>query len=269
MLDLVDLKKTFQTGASTEQIGLDGLSLKLEKGEFVTVIGSNGAGKSTMFNAIAGSIMVDAGKISLDGQDITYAREHSRAKQIGRIFQDPATGTAPNLSIEENLALAYSKATGRFPLKIALRSADRARFREALSRYGMGLENRLKERVGLLSGGQRQALALLLATLVTPKLLLLDEHTTALDPVAAEKIMRLTSDIVAENGITTLMITHNISSALEMGTRTVTMDRGKIVMDLHGEERKNMNTYELLQLYRSVTQRELDNDRMLFSGREV
>ncbi len=268
MLKIHKIKKTFQPGTASEQQALAGLSLHLQLGEFVTVIGSNGAGKSTLFGAIAGSFLVDQGSIRLAGEEITYQKEYLRARHIGRLFQDPNTGTAPGLSIEENLALAYSKATKRFSLSLALRAADRRCFKELLARLDMGLEDRLKAKAGLLSGGQRQALTLLLATMVPPQLLLLDEHTAALDPLTAAKVMELTGEIAGRNKITTLMITHNVASALKTGTRTIMMDKGQIVMDLKGEERAAMTPQRLLGHYRQIMHKELDNDRMLFSGEE-
>jgi putative ABC transport system ATP-binding protein len=264
MLDIHKLYKTFDPGTSNAHAVFRGLDLHLDAAEFVTIIGSNGAGKSTLFNLIAGSYPADQGRIILDGEDFTYKKEHSRAKHIGRLFQDPRTGTAPSLTIEENLALVYSKATRRFPLALALRSKDRAFFREVLARLDMGLEDRLKTRVGALSGGQRQALTLLIATLVPPKLLLLDEHTAALDPVTAKKVLSLTRGITREHGITTLMITHNISSALEMGTRTIMMHKGGIVMDLRNEERRNLTVENLLRRYKEALGAVLDTDRILF-----
>lgn len=265
MLELKNVHKTFQPGTQSQQIGLDGVNLHLLPGEFACIIGSNGAGKSTLFNAIAGTFLVDEGRILLDGQDITYWKEHRRAGSLGRLFQDPKTGTAPGLTIEENLALVYSKATGRFALRSALTKRDRAHFRDVLAQLEMGLENRMDAKVGLLSGGQRQALTLLTATMVPPKLLLLDEHTAALDPVTAQKVMELTNEITGKNQITTMMITHNIRSALRTGSRTLMMDRGRIVLDLHGEERREMTPEDLLQQYRTLMHRELDNDRMLFT----
>lgn len=265
MLELKNLKKVFQPNTPSAHTGLDGISLELDKGDFVCIIGSNGAGKSTLFNAIAGSFMLDGGTIILDGEDITEQKEHVRAKNIGRLFQDPKTGTAPNLSIEENLALVYSKATGRFSLKQGLNKTDRQYFKEIVSKLNMGLEDRLNTSASLLSGGQRQALTLLTATLIPPKLLLLDEHTAALDPMTAQRVMELTDDITSKDKITTLMITHNINSALKTGSRTIMMDKGKIVLDIRGEERKNMTPQDLLEEYRSVMDKQLDNDRMLFS----
>lgn len=266
MLELDNLKKVFQPNTPSAHTGLDGVSLKLDKGDFVSVIGSNGAGKSTLFNAVAGSFLLDGGKIILDGEDITYQKEHKRAKNIGRLFQDPMTGTAPHLTIEENLALVYSKATGRFGLKKGLTKADREYFTKILSDLNMGLEERLNTPAMLLSGGQRQALTLLTATLVPPKLLLLDEHTAALDPMTAERVMELTNKIASEGKITTLMITHNIGSALKTGNRTIMMDKGKIVLDISGDERENMTPADLLDRYRSVMNKQFDNDRILLSN---
>lgn len=265
MLELNNLKKVFQPNTASEHTGLDGVSLNLDKGDFVCIIGSNGAGKSTLFNAIAGSFILDGGKIILDGEDITDQKEHIRAKNIGRLFQDPKTGTAPNLTIAENLALVYSKATGRFGLKKGLNRSDRKYFKELVGRLNMGLEERLNTPASLLSGGQRQALTLLTATLIPPKLLLLDEHTAALDPMTAQRVMELTDEISSKDKITTLMITHNINQALKTGNRTVMMDKGKIVLDISGDERKNMTAADLLEEYRKVMNAQLDNDRMLFS----
>lgn len=263
MLSITNAHKSFQKNTADEHAALCGLSLHVAKAEFVTVIGSNGAGKSTLFGAVAGSFLLDHGSIVLDGENITYQKEHLRAKTIGRLFQDPKTGTAPGLTIEENLALVYAKATKRPPLFPAMKHSDRAYFRQTLSRLGMGLEDRLKTDVGQLSGGQRQALTLLIATIVPPKLLLLDEHTAALDPVTARSVTELTAEITNEHGITTLMITHNIESALEIGTRTIMMKSGRIVLDISGEERKNMTVEKLLKCYKDVTHSELSDDRIL------
>lgn len=265
MLEIKNLSKTFLKGTPNEHKALDGISLSLDKGEFVTVIGSNGAGKSTLFNAIAGEFLCDGGKIVLDGKNITYQKEYIRAKDIGRLFQDPMRGTAPDLTIEENLALVYSKAT-RPIFSPALKKRDVEFFREKLLKLNMGLEDRLKTKMGQLSGGQRQAVTLMMSTLVTPKLLLLDEHTAALDPLTAEKVLDITQRIVAENGITTMMITHNIKSALKLGTRTIMLEGGKTVLDLKGDERNNMTVQDLLGLYRQKSGKELDNDRMLLTG---
>lgn len=265
MLEIKNLSKTFLKGTPNEHKALDGISLSLDKGEFVTVIGSNGAGKSTLFNAIAGEFLCDGGKIVLDGKNITYLKEYIRAKDIGRLFQDPMRGTAPDLTIEENLALVYSKAT-RPIFSPALKKRDVEFFREKLLKLNMGLEDRLKTKMGQLSGGQRQAVTLMMSTLVTPKLLLLDEHTAALDPLTAEKVLDITQRIVAENSITTMMITHNIKSALKLGTRTIMLECGKTVLDLKGDERNNMTVQDLLGLYRQKSGKELDNDRMLLTG---
>lgn len=264
MLEIKNLSKTFLKGTPNEHKALDGISLSLDKGEFVTVIGSNGAGKSTLFNAIAGEFLCDSGKIVLDGKNITYQKEYIRAKDIGRLFQDPMRGTAPDLTIEENLALVYSKAT-RPIFSPALKKRDVEFFREKLLKLNMGLEDRLKTKMGQLSGGQRQAVTLMMSTLVTPKLLLLDEHTAALDPLTAEKVLDITQRIVAENSITTMMITHNIKSALKLGTRTIMLECGKSVLDLKGDERNNMTVQDLLGLYRQKSGKELDNDRMLLT----
>ena len=264
MLEIKDLHKTFAKGTVNEHVALDGVSLSLERGEYVTVIGSNGAGKSTLFNAICGGFLCDSGRITLDGRDISFVPEHERARDIGRVFQDPMKGTAPGMTIEENMALAYTRASRGRPLSMALNRVKQRRFRDALARYGMGLEDRMKTKVGLLSGGQRQVVTLLMCTLATPKLLLLDEHTAALDPATAERIMAITNQIVAENHITTMMITHNVKSALTTGTRTVMMDAGRILLDISGEEREKMTIEGLMKLYSERTKGELDNDRMLF-----
>ena len=228
MLELNNLHKTFNPGTVNEKVALNGVSLHMEAGDFATIVGSNGAGKSTMFNAITGGFIADEGSIVLGGQDITFEPEHQRSKVIGHLFQDPLKGTAPNMTIEENLALAYLRA-GTAPHAIFSRISrkDKALFREKLALLDMGLEDRMKQPVGLLSGGQRQALTLLMATLVTPKLLLLDEHTAALDPATAEKVLALTKSIVAEKKITCLMVTHNMHQASSWANRTLMMDGGR------------------------------------------
>ena len=264
MLDIRDACKTFEEGSPNENRVLQDLNLHLDEGELVTVIGSNGAGKSTLFNVIAGNELLDSGKIILDGKDISYKPEHQRARIIGRLFQNPGLGTAPDLTIEENLALAYSRMMNRFPLALATGNRERSFFKELLSQLDMGLESRLKTKTGALSGGQRQALTLLMATLVPPKLLLLDEHTAALDPVAARKIINLTNEICARHTITTLMVTHNVVSALEMGNRTIMMHHGTVVMDLKGEQRKNMSVEDLLHLYKNSVHETLNTDRIIF-----
>ena len=264
MLDIENVKLTFLKGTPNEHIALDGVSLSLKEGEFVTVVGSNGAGKSTLFNAICGTFMPDSGKITLDEKNITYMPDFKRAKLIGRVFQDPMKGTAPDLTIEENLALAYSRSRKR-ALALALNRKDVAMFREALSEMGMGLEDRMKTKVGLLSGGQRQVVTLLMCTLVQPKLLLLDEHTAALDPQTSEKIMKITNEIVKRGNLTTLMITHNLNSALRTGTRTIMMDSGKIILDISGEERDKMSLQDLLDMYSAKSSKVFDYDRMLLT----
>ena len=265
MLKVTKLSKTFNPGTINEKKALTGLSLELKTGDFVTIVGSNGAGKSTLFNAIAGAFFPEAGRVKLDGEDITFLPDYRRSKYIGRMFQDPLKGTAPSMTIEENMALAYLRASKRTSPFSRVSKADREDFRARLSQLGLGLENRMKHPVGLLSGGQRQALTLLMATLVTPKLLLLDEHTAALDPATAEKVLELTKNIVSDNNITCLMITHNIQSALELGNRTIMMSDGKIVMELAGKERERMTLERLMVLFREKTSKNLDNDRILLS----
>ena len=266
MLTIHAISKTFNPGTVNEKKALSGLSLHLEHGDFVTIVGSNGAGKSTLFNAIAGAFYVDEGSIFLAGEDITYKPEYRRSREMGRLFQDPMRGTAPHMTIEENLALAYLRASKNQHAFFSRTSkADRAFFREQLARLNMGLEDRMKQPVGLLSGGQRQALTLLMATLVPPKVLLLDEHTAALDPATAEKVMKLTEEIVKENHITTLMVTHNMHQALKLGNRTLMMNDGAIVLDVQGEERAGMTVDDLLAQFRSRAGKALDNDRILLS----
>ena len=262
MLRVENICKTFFAGTINEKKALQGLSLHLKPGDFVTVIGGNGAGKSTLMNSIAGVFPIDSGKIIIDGNDITKTPEHKRAKYIGRVFQDPMMGTAAGMMIEENLAIAARR--GKTPgLKWGLDSDNQTWFSELLQELDLGLENRMTAKVGLLSGGQRQALTLLMATLVTPKLLLLDEHTAALDPATAEKVLALTKKIVAENHITCLMITHNIPSALSLGNRTIMMNNGRIVLELAGAERENMTTEQLLKVFH---EQGVSNDRILFSA---
>ena len=259
MLEFKGVTKTFNPGTVDAKTALDNLSFKVNKEDFITIIGANGAGKSTLFGAIAGDFTVDSGEIFLDGSDITLEPEYKRAKQIGRLFQDPMRGSAPGMTVEENLALA----AGSGGWLSFLSNADKKRFRERVVLLNMGLEDRMSQPVGLLSGGQRQALTLMMATLNTPKLLLLDEHTAALDPGTAEKVLELTTRIVTENRITCLMITHNMQSALELGNRTVMMDRGRIVMDVSGEKRSSLTVQDLLDGFREVSGKSLSNDRML------
>ena len=263
MLKIDHISKTFAPGTVNEKKALSDVSLHLAPGDFVTILGSNGAGKSTLFNAIAGTFQPDTGKILVDGADVTRMPDYKRSKFIGRMFQDPLKGTAPNMTIEENLALCYLRASQRRSPFSMVSAAERREFRTRLAELGLGLEDRMDTVVGLLSGGQRQALTLLMATLVTPKLLLLDEHTAALDPATAEKVLELTKTIVAENGITCLMITHNVQSALSLGNRTIMMKDGRIVLELSGDTRKTITTDQLLKAFH---QQGLDNDRILFSA---
>ena len=266
MLELRGLHKTFNPGTVNEKIAQNGVSLTLVAGDFATIVGSIGAGKSTLFNAITGGFIADEGSITLGDEDITFTPEYQRSRVIGHLFQDPLKGTAPNMTIEENLALAYLRA-GTAPNAIFSRISrkDKEIFREKLALLDMGLEDRMKQPVGLLSGGQRQALTLLMATLVTPKLLLLDEHTAALDPATAEKVLDLTKSIVAEKKITCLMVTHNMHQALELGNRTLMMDAGRIVFDVKGEARSRMTVDDLLEKFRENAGKALDNDRILLS----
>ena len=262
MLKLENISLTFNAGTVNEKKALTDLSLHLEKGDFVTILGSNGAGKSTLFNTIAGTYTPDSGKVYLDGKDITALPDYKRSKEIGRLFQDPLKGTAPNMTIEENLALAYLRANHTKSPFSMVSKADRAEFKERLAMLNLGLEDRINQPVGLLSGGQRQALTLLMATLVTPKILLLDEHTAALDPGTAEIVLELTKKIVAEHNITCLMITHNLASALALGNRTIMMADGRIVLDIGGEERNGLSVDDLLTRFRTQG---LDNDRIMLS----
>lgn len=261
MLTLTGIRKTFAPGTVNEKTALDGIDLHLAHGDFVTVLGSNGAGKSTLFSVVAGSTAPTAGTVVLDGRDITALPDYKRSKFIGRLFQDPLKGTAPNMTIEENLALAFLRSSEKTSMFSMVSAADRKKFRDQLSRLGLGLEDRMDSPVGLLSGGQRQALTLLMATLVTPKLLLLDEHTAALDPATAEKVLELTQTIVAENNITCMMITHDITAALRLGNRTIIMNAGKIAGELSGADRKDMTEEQLLEVFRRFR---LNDDRLLF-----
>lgn len=260
MLQIKNISKTFNPGTVNEKKALSGLSLHLEKGDFATIIGSNGAGKSTLFNAVAGAFYVDGGTITLNGKNITYRPEHKRSRTIGRLFQDPLKGTAPNMTIEENLALAYLRTSRGNPFS-RISKKDKEFFREKLKLLDMGLEDRMKQPVGLLSGGQRQALTLLMATMVPPDLLLLDEHTAALDPATADKVLELTKQIVAQDNITCLMVTHNMTQALALGNRTLMMADGNIVLDIAGEERAGLTVDDLLRRFKN----ELNNDRILLS----
>lgn len=265
MLRLEHIQKTFNPGTVNEKRAIQDLSLHLKPGDFATIIGSNGAGKSTMLNAVAGKFYVDDGSIFLNGKNITFEREYKRSRVIGRLFQDPLKGTAPHMTIEENLALAFLRASeGSIPFS-RISKKDKKIFREQLSLLDMGLEDRMKQPVGLLSGGQRQALTLLMATMVPPKVLLLDEHTAALDPGTADKVLELTKKIIEKNKITCLMVTHNMQQALELGNRTLMMDDGNIVLDIEGEERARMTVADLLKRFHSGAGKALDNDRILLS----
>ena len=267
MLKIEHISKTFNPGTVNEKKALSDVSLVMKDGDFATIVGSNGAGKSTLFNAVAGSFFVDEGGIWLDDWDITYEKEHVRSKYIGRLFQDPLMGTAPHMTIGENLAVAYLRAsTHNKAIFSRVSRKDKEIFREKLALLDMGLEDRMDHPVGLLSGGQRQALTLLMATMVTPKLLLLDEHTAALDPATAEKVLKLTAEIVAERKITCLMVTHNMHQALSMGNRTLMMDSGAIIFDVEGEERSGMTVDDLLRKFAERAGQLLDNDRVLLSG---
>ena len=266
MLKLTNVRKIFNEGTVNEKVALDHVSLTVENGDFATIIGSNCAGKSTLFNCIGGSFYVDEGSVFLDDEDITYKPEYRRAVEIGRLFQDPMRGTAPHMTIEENLALAYLRVAKRkSSIFSRVSNTERKMFRERLALLNMGLEDRMKQPVGLLSGGQRQALTLLMATLIPPKILLLDEHTAALDPATADKVIELTKKIVRENNLACLMITHNMHSALELGNRTLMMDSGRIVLDISGKERENLTVDGLLEKFSEGVGKQLDNDRILFS----
>ena len=264
MLEIKNIFKTFNAGTINEKRALNGVSLTLNDGDFVTVIGGNGAGKSTLMNAIAGVFGVDSGKIIIDGVDLTHLPEYKRAKYIGRVFQDPMMGTAATMQIEENLALAARRGMKR-TLRIGITKAEREQYREQLKILGLGLEHRLTAKVGLLSGGQRQALTLLMATLRKPKLLLLDEHTAALDPKTAEKVLDATERIVAKDKLTTVMITHNMRDAIAHGNRLIMMYDGKILIDVSGEEKKNLTVEQLLALFSKASGSDEADDKLLLS----
>ena len=261
MLSIRSISKTFNPGTINAKQVFNGLSLEVAKGDFITMIGANGAGKSTLFGAISGSFYCDEGTILLDGEDITLRSEHKRSRVIGRLFQDPMKGTAPHMSIEDNLALA----AGGGGWLSSFGKADRQRFRDRLALLDMGLEDRMKQPVGLLSGGQRQALTLLMATFNPPKLLLLDEHTAALDPATAEKVLKLTREIVEKDHLTCMMVTHNMQQALDLGNRTLMMNNGQVIFDTQGEERSRLTVSDLLDKFKEAAGRALANDRMLLS----
>lgn len=264
MLELKDICKTFNPNTINAKVALNHLNLTLKDGDFCTVIGGNGAGKSTMLNAVAGVFTVDSGSIVIDGQDVTRLPEHKRASLLGRVFQDPMMGTAPTMQIEENLALAARRGQRR-GLKWGITAVERADYKELLRSLDLGLEDRMTAKVGLLSGGQRQALTLLMAALKRPKLLLLDEHTAALDPKTAAKVLTLSDQIVEENGLTTLMITHNMKDAIQHGNRLIMMDAGRVVVDISGEEKKKLTVPDLLALFSRASGSEEADDKLLLS----
>ncbi len=264
MLEVSRISKTFNPGTINEKRALQELSLHLEPGDFCTVIGGNGAGKSTMLNAIAGVWPVDAGRIVLDGNDITALPEHKRAFLIGRVFQDPMMGTAPNMQLEENLALAKRRGEKR-GLRWGVTKAEREEYHERLKTLGLGLEERMTAKVGLLSGGQRQAVTLLMASLRKPKLLLLDEHTAALDPATAKKVLELSDSIIRENQLTALMITHNMTDAIRHGNRLIMMNEGHIILDVRGEEKAHLTKRELMEKFTQLSGAQMENDAMLLS----
>ena len=264
MLEIKNISKTFNAGTINEKKALKNVSLTLNDGDFVTVIGGNGAGKSTLMNAICGTWSVDCGQIVIDGADVTNVPEHKRAKYLGRVFQDPMMGTAADMEIQENLALAKRRGKIR-GLGWGISKSEREEYHELLSTLGLGLEDRMTSKVGLLSGGQRQAVTLLMAAMAEPKLLLLDEHTAALDPKTAEKVLEITEDIVNKNHLTTLMITHNMRDAIKHGNRLIMMHEGNIIVDVCGEEKKNLTVEDLLELFNKASGKEFSNDRTMLA----
>lgn len=263
MLKINHIAKTFNPGTITEKVAMVDVDLHLLPGDFVTVIGGNGAGKSTTLNAVAGTFLVDSGSIEIDGVDVTRLPEYKRAKYLGRVFQDPMTGTAATMSIEDNMALAFRRGERRSPFRWGITSKERQRYRDALATLELGLEDRMSSKVGLLSGGQRQALTLLMATLKQPKLLLLDEHTAALDPKTAAKVLQLTRKLVAENHLTAMMVTHNMKDALQYGNRTVMLHEGRVILDINAQTKERMQVDDLLQMFEKASGSALNNDRML------
>ena len=264
MIELINIHKTFNPGTIHEKVALNGLSLKIEDGEFVTVIGGNGAGKSTMLNAIAGTWPVDEGAIIIDGENVTGLSTHQRARYLGRVFQDPMTGTAASMGIDENLALAARRGRRR-GLRWGITHREREEYRKELAKLDLGLEDRLSSKVGLLSGGQRQALTLLMATLRKPKILLLDEHTAALDPKTAKTVLETTRQIVSEHNLTTMMVTHNMRDAIHYGNRIIMMSEGRIILNIAGEEKKSLTIKDLLQKFEEVSGEEFANDQAILS----
>ena len=265
MLTITNVKKTFNKGTVNEKKALNGINLHLAPGDFVTIIGGNGAGKSTMLNMIAGVYPIDSGKIEIDGVNISREPEYKRAKYIGRVFQDPMRGTAANMEIQENLAMALRRGKSR-GLGWGIKKNEKDFYREALAQLDLGLQTRMTSKVGLLSGGQRQALTLLMATLKKPQILLLDEHTAALDPKTAAKVLQLSDEIIAKNHLTAMMVTHNMANAIEYGNRLIMMNNGKIIYDVKGEEKKKLTVDDLLQKFEEASGSALNNDRMLLSG---
>ena len=264
MLEINNIWKTFNVGTINQKTALENVSLKLEEGDFVTVIGGNGAGKSTLLNAIAGTWFVDQGSITIDGTDVTRMPEHKRAKFLGRVFQDPRMGTAVSMGIDENLALAARRGKTR-GLGSGITAKEREEYRELLKTLDLGLEDRITSKVGLLSGGQRQAVTLLMATLKKPRILLLDEHTAALDPKTAAKVLATTDEIISRDNLTSIMITHNMRDAISHGNRLIMMDGGHIILDIKGEEKKKLTVDDLLQKFAIASGGELDNDRMMLT----
>ena len=265
MLEIKEIYKTFNKGTVNEKHALNGVNLTLNEGDFCTVIGGNGAGKSTTLNAIVGVWPVDSGAIIIDGKDVSGLSEHKRAPYLGRVFQDPMTGTVADMEIIENLALAARRGKRR-GLSWGVKAKEREKYRELLAEFELGLEDRMSSKVGLLSGGQRQAITLLMATLQKPKLLLLDEHTAALDPKTASKVLELSDKIIKENNLTALMVTHNMKDAIVHGNRLIMMNNGKIILDISGEEKKKLTVDELLKKFEMVSNSKLENDRMLLSN---
>ncbi|MGE4318517.1 MAG: ABC transporter ATP-binding protein [Deferribacterales bacterium] len=264
MIEMTNIKKVFNAGTVNENTAIADLSIKIDKGEFVTVIGSNGAGKSTMLNLLSGIIKPDSGRIVINGNDVTGLPDFVRAKFIGSVFQDPLSGTAKSLSIEENMAIALKRGEKRW-FRRGVTKKKRAMFREMLTGLGLGLEDRLKTNAGLLSGGQRQCLTLLMAAMADPKILLLDEHTAALDPKTAELVMSLTKSIISERGLTAMMVTHNMQQAIDFGTRIIMMHGGEIVVDLKAEEKQGLSVRDLLDMFEKVRKVNLTDDKLLLS----
>lgn len=264
MLTITNVRKTFNKNTINEKRALNGINLQMKEGDFITVIGGNGAGKSTMLNMIAGVYPIDSGKIEIDGVNISRAPEYKRAKYIGRVFQDPMMGTAANMEIQENLALAFRRGQRR-GIGWGIKAKEKDYYHDSLTKLGLGLQTRMSSKVGLLSGGQRQALTLLMATLQKPKLLLLDEHTAALDPKTAKKVLSLTEEIVNEQNLTTLMITHNMKDAIQIGNRLIMMHEGRIIYDVSGEEKKRLEVEDLLKKFEEASGEEFANDRMILA----